>query len=248
MNALFIVPAIIVIALLLIIFTRRQVNGRSPQLRPLIACDSLDNQVGRAIESGRKLHVSLGQASLVGAANPTSIAAIHVLDHLAKDGCASGTPPLTTVGDGTLLPIAQDSLRHAYEASGRLSVYKPSMTQFLAADTEPYAYAAGIATVLRQEQASSNLLVGRYGPELAIPAATAARQGMTQIIGTDDPTALAVATAVTENTLVGEELFAAGAYLEQKPSQIASLQVQDILRWLIILTILGLALSQLVGG
>ncbi|MEJ2747356.1 MAG: hypothetical protein P8183_05520 [Anaerolineae bacterium] len=248
MNALFIVSAIIVIVILLIIFTRRQVNGREPELRPLAACDSLDNQVGRAIESGRQLHVSLGQASLIGAANPTSIAALHVLDHLAKDGCASGTPPLTTVGDGTLLPIAQDSLRHYYQAAGRIDDYKPGMTQFIAADTEPYAYAAGLAAVLQQEQTSSNLLFGRYGPELAIPAAVATRQGMTQVIGTDDPSALAVATAVTDNVLVGEELFAAGAYLEHKPSQIASLQVQDILRWIVILTILGLALSRFVGG
>jgi hypothetical protein len=248
MNVLFALIIIVVVALLLLIFTRRQRNGRSHGIRPLPAAASLSNQVGEAIESGRQLHVSLGQASLVGPANPTSIAAIHILDYLAKDGCASGTPPLTTVGDGTLLPIAQDSLRKAHEAAGRLNEYKPSMTQFLAADSDPYAYAGGIASILQQGKTSSNLLVGRFGPELAIPAEIAARKNMEQVIGTDDPSALAVATAVTDNVLIGEELFAAGAYLESEPGQMASLQVQDILRWLIIITILTLALGQLLAG
>jgi hypothetical protein len=247
MNGLFALT-VIVVALLLLIFTRRQRSGRYPAIRPLPACNSLANQVGEAVESGRQLHVSLGQASLVGPANPTSIAAVHILDYLAKDGSASGTPPLTTVGDGTLLPIAQDSLRQAHEAAGRLSEYKPSMTQFLAADSDPYAYAGGIAAILQQGKTSSNLLVGRFGPELAIPAEIAARKNMEQVIGTDDPSALAVATAVTDNVLIGEELFAAGAYLENEPGQLAGLQVQDILRWLIIITILALALSQFLTG
>lgn len=248
MNALVALTIIVVIALLLLIFTRRQRNGRSLWIRPLSACASLSDQVGEAIESGRQLHVSLGQGSLIGAANPASVAAIHVLDHLAKDGCASGTPPLTTVGDGTLLPIAQDSLRQAHTVAGRLNEYKPAMTQFLAADTDPYAYAGAIATVLQQGETSSNLLVGRFGPELAIPAEIAARKNMVQVIGTDDPSALAVATAVTDNVLVGEELFAACAYLGTKPSQLASLQIQDILRWLIIITMIALALGQLLAS
>ena len=248
MSTLSALMVIVVVALLLLIFTRRQKNDRTREIRSLPACNSLSNQVGEAIESGRQLHVSLGQASLIGAANPTSIAAIHILDYLAKDGCASGTPPLTTVGDGTLLPLAQDSLRQAHEAAGRLNEDKPAMTQFLAADSDPYAYAGGIAATLQQGKTSSNLLVGRFGPELAIPVEIAARKNMEQVIGTDDPSALAVATAVTDNILIGEELFAAGAYLENKPSQTAGLQVQDLLRWLIIITILVLALSQLFAG
>jgi hypothetical protein len=66
------------------------------------------------------------------------------------------------------------------------------------------------------------------------------------VIGTDNPGALAVAAAVTDHLLIGEELFAAGAYLEGKPAQVASLQLQDLLRLIIILAILGLAVSRLI--
>jgi hypothetical protein len=89
-------------------------------------------------------------------------------------------------------------------------------------------------------------MVGRFGPELAIIAEAANRQNIEQVIGTDDPTALAVAFTATDNVLIGEELYATSAYLEGNASQIASLQLQDILRWVVVLFILGTAIYQLV--
>jgi hypothetical protein len=38
--------------------------------------------------------------------------------------------------------------------------------------------------------------------------------------------------------LIGEELYAVGAYLKTGPIHIASLRAQDLLRWVIILAIL----------
>ena len=58
------------------------------------------------------------------------------------------------------------------------------------------------------------------------------------------PTSLAVAAAVTEDLLLGEEMFAAGAYLHGEPAQIASLQLQDILR---VIAIAGLLLAALIN-
>lgn len=252
MSPLIAFMAILVLILLLLLFTRlqqrRQEEGRFTELRPLPACNNLGNQMGAAIESGRQLHVSLGRASLTGMANPTSLAALNVLDHLAKDGCASGVPPLTTVGEGTLLPMAQDGLRNAYVQAGRVRDFKPGMAQFVAANTDPFAFAGGLASIIQQHKTGGNVLVGRYGLEAVIPLEAAVRQNMDQVVGTDDPSALAAATAVTDNLLVGEELFAAGAYLEGSPGQIASLQLQDLLRVIIVLTIVGLAVYQFAVG
>jgi hypothetical protein len=79
-------------------------------------------------------------------------------------------------------------------------------------------------------------------------AEAAARQGITQVIGSDDPVALALASAVTDDVLVGEELLAAGAYLEGSAPQLAALQAQDLLRLLVIFTILGLVAYHIVVG
>jgi hypothetical protein len=241
-----VLAVLLVLGLLLFLLTRSFRAGRTAVLRPLASFAGLAGQIGRAIESGRQLHLTLGQASLIGTASPTSLSATAVLDSLAKDGCANGTPPLITVGDGTLLPLAQGSLQHALANAGRSGDFDLSLTQFVAHNTDPFAYSAGVAALLQQQRVASNIMVGRFGPELAIMAEAANRQNIEQVIGTDDPTALAVAVTMTDNVLIGEELFATGAYLEGSASQLASLQLQDILRWIVVLFILGTAVFQLV--
>lgn len=246
MTPLIVLAVLLVLGLLLFLLTRSVRAGRPAVLRPLTSYKGLAGQIGRAIESGRQLHLTLGQASLIGNASPTSLSAMAVLDNLAKDGCANGTPPLVTVGDGTLLPLAQGSLQQALTNAGRSGDFDLSLTQFVAHNTDPFAYSAGVAVLLQQQRVASNIMVGRFGPELMIMAEAANRQNIEQVIGTDDPTALAVAMTVTDNVLIGEELFATSAYLEGSPSQLASLQLQDILRWIVVLFILGTAVFQLV--
>ncbi|GJM40436.1 MAG: hypothetical protein DHS20C20_07180 [Ardenticatenaceae bacterium] len=246
MTPIIILALILVLGLLLFLLTRSVRAGRTVALRPLTSYQGLTGQIGRAIESGRQLHLTLGQGSLVGRANPASISATAVLDNLAKDGCANGTPPLVTMGDGTLLPLAQGSLQNALAQARRTGDFELSLTQFVAHNTDPFAYGGGVAMLLQQQRVASNIMMGRFGPEIAIIAEAANRQNIEQVIGTDDPTALAVATAVTEDVLIGEELFATSAYLEGKASQIASLQLQDILRWIVVIFILGTAVYQLI--
>jgi hypothetical protein len=46
--------------------------------------------------------------------------------------------------------------------------------------------------------------------------------------------------------LLGEEIYAAGAYLQQKPAHLGSLMSQDAMRWLVFLIILiGIIFSSL---
>lgn len=235
---------IIVIAILLYLLQRSIRAGRRVALRPLPALDGLKGQLGRAIESGNPLHVTLGSASLVNQASPTSIAGLHVLDYLAADGCANGTPPLVTVGEGTLLPVAQDSLRHAYQKSGRSGEFDSGQAQFIAAETNPFTYAGGAATLLQQANVTGNIAVGRFGPELALIAEAANKQKIEQLLGTDDPTALAVAVAFTPNVLIGEEMLIVGAYLEENAGRLATLQLQDIVRWVVAGLIILLAIVE----
>ena len=240
---------IAVVALFLVFWPRRLAQQQEmPPLRPLPAYAALKGQVGRAIESARQLHVSLGRASLTGPASPTSVAALAVLDKLAADGCASNTPPITTVGEGTLLPLAENNLRHA-AAQSRKKVGIPIGTaRFIASKEDPFAYAGGVASVIQQENVLGNVMVGQFGQELAIIADAAGRNQVEQVVGSDDPLALAVALPLTENLMIGEEMLAAPAYVSGKPEQIASLQLQDILRWLVGLALIGSAVWNLITG
>ncbi len=223
-------------------------SGRPIGLRPLSGYAALKTQSGRAVESGRGAHFSLGRASLASQASPASIAALTSLDYLTKDGCASDVPPLTTSGDGTLMLAAQDSLRGAFKSAGRPGEYQPRMAQFLAGSDFAAAYAAGASDVVNSETLGSNLLLGHFGPEIAIIAEAGKRKQLDQVIGSDDPTAMALAVTATDKVLLGEELFVAGAYLQGNPMQVASVQLQDILRVLAIAGILLAAIFNLVVG
>ena len=92
---------------------------------------------------------------------------------------------------------------------------------------------------MRDESVSANLLIGSFGPEAALLADTAERENTFLLAATDSLPAQAVLYANAQDPLVGEELYAAGAYVNAGPAHRASLQVQDILRWLIVLALLA---------
>lgn len=227
---------------LLFWFTRRHVAGWQVGLRPNKAFQALRAQSDRAVETGRGIHMSLGRANLGGQGNPATIAALEALDVMAKAGARSDTAPLTTVGDGALLLAAQDSLRAAHEEAGRALAYEPDMAHFIAGRDFAMGYAAGVSDALNRGDLGSSILLGRFGSEVAIMAEAGERQGLAQVIGSDDPQAMAIAMAATKDALIGEDLFAAGAYLKPEPAFLASVQLQDVLRVVAIVLILLAAL------
>lgn len=213
---------------------RRVRSGISYALRPLAAFTSLRKQIGIAIESGQRPAVTLGRGPLHTSAGPSSVAGVQVLDQLIGAGSRRELRPSITLGAATLLPVAQERVRRAYERTGRQREYRLSYVQYIADDAFPWTYAAGAADAAGRENAGTNVMVGRFGPELAIIGEAAHRTDSEQIMGSDAPVAVALATAYGEKTLWGEELFAASAYLEQDPLSVASLWAQDLLRWILV--------------
>ena len=206
----------------------------------------LQEQVGLAIESGRRLHLSLGRGGLERAHTPTSVAAQHAADTLIEASVRSGTPPDMSVGDATLLAPAQDALQTNYEARRRLD-YEPEQVAFVAPHTAPIAYATGTAVLIDHAEIGSTIVLGRVGREMAYLAENNTRQEITQVLGTDDPEGMAVAVAYTASPLLGEELLAAEATLKESPDALAGLQLQNILRWLVVLLLLTTAVLAFLG-
>lgn len=239
---------ILVCAGLLYWLSYRVRSGKSVSLRPLDGYEALRAQRAKSVETGRGVHFSVGRANLSASANPTSIAALSSFDYIASDACASDVPPMTTTGDGSLLLAAQDSLRAAYDAVSRQHDYSPHLARYIAAENQPMTYAAGMSDIVNRGNLGSNLMIGRFGAEIAIVTESADRGGMEQVLGSDDPIAMALAVVATDKVLLGEEVFVSGAYLHGEPAQLASIQLQDILRVLAIVGILLATLFYLVVG
>jgi hypothetical protein len=149
-DQLAIVGIILLAGALLAYLTWRLKKGGQLHLRPLSAFSTLEGNVGKATESASQFHISLGRARLNGAVSPASVAALNVLDRLARDGYANSTPPLVSVGEGTLLLAAQERLQEAYRQANQSQDGTPVVAEFVAHDTDPFAYAGGVSSIIQQ--------------------------------------------------------------------------------------------------
>ena len=214
---------------------RKRMSGLP--LRNLPAITSLKRSVGLTIEDGKRLHVSLGNSSILGAGNAASLAGLSVVEHLALLSMISDRPPVVTTGEGSLMLLGQDVLRYVYRKGNILNKYDPRLVR--QTGFSPYSYVLGTMPVIAQENVQTSVLIGRFGAEVAFINDSARRENGYSLGASDDLTAQAVMLGTATDTLLGEELFAAPAYLSQNSFHRSSLLTQDILRWILIAVILA---------
>ena len=159
---------------------------------------------------------------------------------------ASDKPPVVTSGDAALAVLSRDNLQSAYRAAGRDEQYSPNTGRV--AGLTPFSYAAGSLSTLGDEDISSSLLAGSFGVEVGLLTEAIERQDAFTLSAADSLPAQALVYASAKEPLIGEELYAIGAYLESGRIHEMSLYVQDILRWLIVLVLLGGAAMKLLAG
>ena len=235
---------VLLTALLLLAFT--VLRRRSPAvLRKIEAFERLNHAIGLAVENGTRLHISLGRGNLFTARGGSALAGLAMLRRLAERTSVSDRPPIVTSGEASLSILSQDTLQAGYKAAGAEDQYRASTGRLTG--LTPFSYAAGTIPVTRDENVSANVVLGDFGAEAALLAEAADRENAHLIAASDNLSAQSVLYAAAQDPLIGEELFASGAYVGAGASHEASLQVQDVLRWLIILAILIGAFLRFVG-
>jgi len=230
-------------------------RGTPLALRPIAGFATLKGLLGRAAEAGQPVHLSLGTAGIGDEFTADTTAALYVLEYLAERGAISGTPPIVTCANPTAFPVAQDVMRRAYRNQGMAEEYNPLQTRFIAPDpwlyTQPQkdstAYAVGIMRMLNQQKLAANVMIGRFGDEFLLMGETGAQKHLTQIGGTSDARTLPFVHATMDQPLIGEEIYAGGAYLSDKPTHLGSLLAQDLMRWGIVGGIVAAILLRAMG-
>jgi hypothetical protein len=236
---LLILAAVLLLAFILL-------RRRSPAaLRAIAAYDQLNRAVGLAVENGTRLHFSLGRGSIFPARGASALAGLAMLRRLSERTSVSDNPPVVTSGDASLAVLSQDTLQSGYRAAGAEDQYR--FTTGRLAGLTPLSYAAGTIPVIHDENASANVYIGEFGVESALLTEAAERQNSTLIASSDNLAAQSVFYASAQEPLIGEELFAAGAYVGAGAAHEASLNVQDVLRWLVVLGILIGSLLKMAG-
>ncbi len=222
-------------------FLRR---NSTPVFREITAFARLRKAIGLSVEEGSRLHISLGRGGLTTPQSAAELAGVEVLRRIAELTSASDRPPVATSGDGAVTILSQDALL-ASEQAAFSTGYDPAAARLTG--LTPFSYAAGALPVIQDENVSANVLIGSFGVEVALLTDTAERGNTSTMAGSDNLSAQAILYASAQDPLIGEELYAAGAYLKARPFHTASLVVQDILRWLIVIVILVSAILKLAG-
>lgn len=236
--------AVVILIIFVVVMVAAWRLGRRTGLRPLPAREALLQQISRAVESGGAIHVSMGTGGVGSTDTMSSLAGAYVLDRLADQAAAANASPVVTISDPTLLPVAQDSLRRAYAHHGRSENYDPGKVLMLT--PQPVAYAAAAMGVAQDSGTAGNVFIGSFGPEVVLLTEAAVRKGVPQVAGAAEPQAQALIFPTADYTLLGEEIFAAPAYLDERGGA-PRLLAQDIMRLLVVGAILVLALLNVLG-
>lgn len=214
-------------------------------LRPLSGYRALRNALECAVESGERVHLSLGTGELIGSESATAFAGLTVLARLASATAMSDKPIMVSAGDGALVVLAQDTLRTAYRRLDAESRYDATSARLIG--PTPFSYAAGLPTFLDTEDVSAHLMIGPFGSEGALAASFGQQKKAFVLAGTQDVQSQALLYATSDHPLIGEEVFAAGAYLDMGPFHLASIRAQDVIRWILIALVLIGTLLKTVG-
>jgi len=214
-------------------------------LREIPALTRLYRTIGLSIEEGSRLHISLGHGGLLDARGGSALAGLAMLRYIAEKTSISDKPSVASAGDPAIGLLTQDTIQSGYHAAGVDELYVPTTGRLTG--LSPFSYAAGAMPITPNENVSLNVMIGHFGAEAALLAEASDRANVIVIGASDDLTGQAALFPSTQDELLGEELFAAGAYLGAGVSHRASLTLQDLLRWVIILALLGGAAAKLVG-
>ena len=236
---------VLVFAALLLFLLTLWRRSSPATLRRIPAYDRLNREVGLAVENGTRLHISLGRGNLFTARGGSALAGLAMLRRIAERTSVSDRPPIVTSGDASLTILSQDTSQSGYRAAGAEEQFR--VTAGRMTGLSPFSYAAGTIPITRDDNVSANILIGDLGAEAGLISEAADREDSGLIAASDNLSAQSIFYASSQDPLIGEELFAAGAYVGAGASHEASLQVQDILRWLLILAILGGAALKFVG-
>ena len=226
---------VVIFTSLVIFFVNSAKKGGELYVRPIPGMDAVDEAVGRATEMGRPILYILGLSTI---SDVATIASLTILGRVAKKVAEFQSKLLVPCYDPIVMTVAQEVVKNAYLDAGRPDAYDERNIWFLS--QSQFAYAAGVNGLMLREKTATNFYLGMFYAESLVLAETGNIAGSIQIAGTDAVTQLPFFITSCDYTLIGEEFYAASAYLSREPKLLGSLKAQD---WgkagFIVLIILG---------
>jgi hypothetical protein len=217
-----------------LIYIRLARSGKPLFIRKLAGLDAIDEAVGRATEMGKSVLFVPGIQEV---SDIQTIAGLSILGRVAKITAEYETEILVPVQYPIVLAASQEIVKDAYTNAGKKEFYNDSMVRYVAG--EQFALAAAINGIMLREKPAANIYMGAFFAESLLLAETGNIAGAIQISGTANPEQLPFFIAACDYTLMGEELYAASAYLSGEPKLLGSLKGQDLMKVALVVIILA---------
>jgi len=217
----------------LVFFTISQAKRREIFLRRIPGLDAVDEAIGRSTELGKPILYLTGAQDM---SDPSTIAAAVILGRVAKRAAAYETELMVPHRDPITMAVCQEITKQAYLEAGKPDLFKEDANFFITSDQ--FSYTAAVDGIMLRKKPAANFFMGAYFAESLLLTETGASTGAIQIAGTDSDHQLPFFVTTCDYTLIGEELYAASAYLSREPIQIGTLRGQDIGK-AVLLTVMG---------
>lgn len=198
-------------------------------LRRIPGLDAVDEAIGRSTELGKPILYLTGAHDM---SDPSTIAAAVILGRVAKRAAGYETDLLVPHRDPITMAVCQEITKQAYLEAGKPDLFKEDSNFFIT--TDQFSYTAAVDGIMLRKKPAANFFMGAYFAESLLLTETGASTGAIQIAGTDSDHQLPFFVTTCDYTLIGEELYAASAYLSREPIQVGTLRGQDIGKALIL--------------
>jgi hypothetical protein len=226
---------IIVLLIVFVVYFTYHAQRRELFIRRISGLSALEDAVGRATEMGRGVMYIPG---IMDMDDIQTIAGVTIMGHVARKTAEYDAAFYAPMTRSFVMSVAQEVVKQAYLEKGRLDAFRPDRINYLTDDQ--FGYVAGVGGIMMREKPAACFYLGTFYAESLILAETGNSVGAIQIAGTAEPSQIPFFVAACDYTLIGEELFAASAYLSKNPREVGSLKGQDMLKLVIIfVTLLG---------
>lgn len=205
-----------------IVCTELARRGKPFYVRPIAGLQAIEEAVGRATEMGKPMLFVPGIQDMN---EIDTVAGLTVLASVAKTAAEYDTAMEVPTARSLVMTAAREAVQAAALAAGRPEYYNADRIYYVT--DEQFGYVAHTCGWMYREQPAACFFLGKFYAESLILAETGNAVGAIQIAGTAETTQLPFFVAACDYTLIGEELFAASAYLSEEPAQLGMLKGQD---------------------
>jgi len=226
----------------IIYYITRARQGEKLYVRKIPGITAMEEAIGRATEMGKPV---LYVPGIMDIDEPETIASMSILGRVAEKTAEYGTPLYVPTSKAMVMSMAQQVVKEAAIRVGRPDWFNIDNVRYLTDDQ--FGYVSAVDGIMVREKPATNFYLGKFYAESLILAETGFSTGAIQIAGTALPDQLPFFVAACDYTLIGEELYAASAYLSQEPVQLGSLKGQDVGKLIFVIVVILGVLDRLIG-